>query len=530
MKTQLLGTSIIGFSRGTGDQVAGHAVHPASGAQLEPAYLAATSDEVRHACELAGDAFPLYSALPGKTRAAFLRAIAGEIESVVEDIAARGPLETGLPDARMRGETARTVGQLRMFADLVEDGSWVDARIEHAQPDRQPLPKPDIRSMQRPLGPVAVFCASNFPLAFSVAGGDTASALAAGCPVVVIAHASHPGIAEIVGSAVMRAALATRMPDGVFSLLYGGGRTVGVSVVRHPSIQAVGFTGSRAGGTALMNVASNRDQPIPVFAEMSSVNPVVILPGALERGEAALAEAFVGSLTLGAGQFCTNPGLVFLPEGKGLVFMEKLAALISASKPGLMLNESICSSYRDATEAIAGIEGVETIGRGKVDAGTGEGSPAVFSVSLRRFLEEDRLRGEMFGPAALIVRGTIAEITASIPELEGQLTGSIHGTEGELADHARLVAALESKVGRLVFNGFPTGVEVCHSMVHGGPYPATSDGRSTSVGTMAIHRFTRAVAWQGFPDTGLPEELRESNPLGIRRMVDGQVMVMDPGL
>lgn len=524
MKTQLIGTSIIGFSRGNGSETAGHAVHPASGAKLEPAFVAATSDEVSRACELAGDAFPHYSALPGTTRAAFLRAIADEIESVVEDIAARGPLETGLPDARMRGETARTVGQLRMFADLVEDGSWVDARIEHAQPDRQPLPKPDIRSMQRPLGPVAVFCASNFPLAFSVAGGDTASALAAGCPVVVIAHASHPGIAEIVGGAVMRAALATRMPDGVFSLLYGGGRTVGVDVVQHPSIQAVGFTGSRAGGTSLMNIASNRDQPIPVFAEMSSVNPVVILPGALERGEAALAEAFVGSLTLGAGQFCTNPGLVFLPEGKGLVFMEKLGSLIGAAKPGLMLNESICTSFREATDAIADIEGVETIGRSGTAAGTGEGAPAVFSVSLRRFLEEDRLRGEMFGPAALIVRGSIAEIAAAIPELEGQLTGSIHGTEAELADHAALLSALEAKVGRLIFNGFPTGVEVCHSMVHGGPFPATSDGRSTSVGTLAIHRFTRPVSWQGFPDSGLPAELQEANPHGIRRMVDGRIV------
>jgi NADP-dependent aldehyde dehydrogenase len=382
------------------------------------------------------------------------------------------------------------------------------------------LPKPDIRSMNRALGPVAVFCASNFPLAFSVAGGDTAAALAAGCPVVVIAHQSHPGVAELVGGAVMRAALTTNMPEGVFSLLYGGGRTVGISVVQHPVIQAVGFTGSRAGGTALMAAAANREQPIPVYAEMSSVNPVVILPGALERGETALAEAFFGSLTLGVGQFCTNPGLVFLPEGKGFAFIERIRELVEASTPGTMLNPAICQAYADTVEAVASTEGVQTIARAA--AGSGQGAPAVFSVSLRRFLEADILRSEMFGPGTLIVRGSLEEIEAAIPELEGQLTATVHGTVEELTAHASLVSALESRAGRLIFNGFPTGVEVCHSMVHGGPFPATSDGRSTSVGTMSIHRFTRAVAWQGFPDACLPAELQEGNPAGIRRLVDGQ--------
>jgi NADP-dependent aldehyde dehydrogenase len=521
MTSQLLGTSIIGYSRGNGSDKCGHGIHQASGAALEPAYVSATTDEMNRAVDLAGAAFQEYSALPGTARAAFLRAIAAEIEGVAEDLAARGPMETGLPDARIRGETARTTGQLRLFAALLEEGSWVDARIEHAQPERAPVPKPDIRSMLRPLGPVAVFCASNFPLAFSVAGGDTASALAAGCPVVVIAHASHPGLAEIVGAAVMRAALGTRMPEGVFSLLYGGGRSIGMSVVQHPMIQAVGFTGSRAGGTALMAAAASREQPIPVYAEMSSVNPVVILPGALERGEAALAEAFFGSLTLGVGQFCTNPGLVFLPEGSGLVFLEKLKSLVEAGKPGTMLNASICRAYAEEVEAFAATEGVETIARGATPAGPGQGAPAVLGVSLRRFLEADLLQGEMFGPAALIVRGTLGEIEAAIPELEGQLTATIHGTEAELAARASLVAALQQRAGRLIFNAFPTGVEVCHSMVHGGPFPATSDGRSTSVGSMAIHRFVRPVAWQGFPDACLPAELREENPLGIRRMVDG---------
>ncbi|MEI6178861.1 MAG: aldehyde dehydrogenase family protein, partial [Verrucomicrobiota bacterium] len=305
MITPLLGTSFIGYSRSTGTVVCGRAVTPGTGATLEPGYLSATPEEVERAMSLAAAAFPAFSNLSGKTRAGFLRAIATEIENVVEDIVERGPLETALPEARMRGETGRTVGQLRMFANLIEEGSWVDARIDRADPDRKPIPKVDLRSMSRPLGPVAVFCASNFPLAYSVAGGDTASALAAGCPVVVIAHASHPGMAEIVGAAVVRAARLTNMPEGVFSMLYGGGRNVGQAVVKHPVTQAVGFTGSRAGGTALMESAANRPQPIPVYAEMSSINPVVILPGALDRGEEALAEGFFGSLTLGVGQFCT---------------------------------------------------------------------------------------------------------------------------------------------------------------------------------------------------------------------------------
>lgn len=527
MKSQLFGTSILGYSRGSGGEPYSQAVHAASGARIEPYFPTATPEEVDQAVELAEAAFPVYSTLPGKERAAFLRAIAEQLEAVAEDIAERGALETGLPDARLRGETARTTGQLRLFAALIEEGSWVGARIERAQPQRQPLPKPDLRAMLKPLGPVAVFCASNFPLAFSVAGGDTASALAAGCPVVVIAHHSHPGLAEIAGQAVLRAALATNMPEGVFSLLYGGGPTVGISVVQHPAIQAVGFTGSRSGGTALMAAAAGRSQPIPVFAEMSSVNPLILLPGALERGEAALAEAYFTSLTLGVGQFCTNPGLVFLPEGKGAVFLDRLKSLIEAAPAGVMLNEGIRQAYREMVDAFAAIPGVETLARGTAaPSGNGEvGSvavlPAVFTVSLRRFLEEDLLHSEIFGPAALIVRATESEIEATIRDLEGQLTATIHGTDSELAANASLVFELQRKAGRLIFNGFPTGVEVCHSMVHGGPYPATSDGRSTSVGTLAIHRFVRPVAYQTFPEACLPPELQDVNPLGIRRMVDG---------
>lgn len=518
MTTQLTGTSFIGWSRSAGTETTGNGIQPGTGSVLEPAYMAATSQEVDKALSLAASAFPTYSNLSGKERAGFLRAIAMEIEGAVEDIVERGQLESALPEPRLRGETGRTTGQLRMFADLIEEGSWVDARIERAQPDRQPLPKADIRSMLRPLGPVAVFCASNFPLAFSVAGGDTASALAAGCPVVVIAHSSHPGVAEIVAAAVVRAAQATGMPEGVFSLLYGGGRTVGQAVVKHPVIQAVGFTGSRSGGTALMKTASEREQPIPVYAEMSSINPMVFLPGAMAKGEEALAEAFYGSLTLGVGQFCTNPGLVFIADGAGDAFVEKLKSLVAAGSPGTMLNAGICKSYGAATSSIAGISGVETLATASTEAGQDQAAPALFSVSVEDFVKNPELQGEMFGPATLIVRGSLEDIQSAIGTLEGQLTASLHATEEELAANPALVTALQSCAGRLIFNGYPTGVEVCSSMVHGGPYPATSDGRSTSVGTMAIFRFTRPVSWQSFPDAALPAELQDGNPLGIQRL------------
>jgi 2,5-dioxopentanoate dehydrogenase len=518
---QLLGTSFIGYSRSSGTQPCAQAVNPATGETLTPLYVGATPEEVEKALAHAAAAFPAYSNLSGKQRAGFLRAIAAHIEASVEDIAARGPLETGLPEARMRGETARTTGQLRMFAAMIEAGSWVDARIELAQPDRAPVPKPDLRSMLRPLGPVAVFCASNFPLAFSVAGGDTASALAAGCPVVVIAHASHPGVAEIVATAVTKAAQETGMPEGVFSLLYGGGRSVGQAVVKHPAIQAVGFTGSRAAGLALMASAAARPQPIPVYAEMSSVNPLVVLPGALARGEAALAEAYYGSLTLGVGQFCTNPGLVFLPCDQGDAFLNRLAELVEAGGPGTMLNASICKAYGEATSEFEGVPGVQVLARGKADAGHGQCNAVVFTVSISDFLKQPALHGEMFGPASLIVRGSLTEIEQAVAGLEGQLTASLFGSEEELAANTALIQALQQRAGRLIFNGFPTGVEVCTSMVHGGPFPATSDGRSTSVGTMAIYRFCRPVSWQNFPQSALPAELRDDNPLGIRRMENG---------
>lgn len=512
---------MIGFSRSVSEAHFTKAVNPATGETMEPQFYSASSEELSRALELAGEAFPIYSSLSSGQRAGFLRRIAELIEGSVDAIAGRGVQETGLPEARMRGETARTTGQLRLFASLIEEGSWVDARIEIAQADRQPLPKPDLRAMKRPLGPVAVFCASNFPLAFSVAGGDTASALAAGCPVLVKAHHSHPGVAEIVGHCVQQAAQDTGMPEGVFSLLFGGGRSVGIALVEAPVVQAVGFTGSRSGGTALMQAAAARKQPIPVYAEMSAVNPVVLLPEALaERGE-AIAEGMLTSLTMGVGQFCTNPGLIFLPEGAGAVFKEKLASLVSAAPCGVMLNQGIAAAFREATASIAAIDGVQKLASAP-EAGAQCGTPTLFAVSVETFLNKPDLEAEMFGPATLIVEGSLEQIQRAIAQLEGQLVGTIHGTESEISHHGALVRTLESRCGRLVFNGFPTGVEVCHAMVHGGPFPATSEGRSSSVGTLAIDRFCRFVAWQGFPNSQLPHELQNENPCNIWRLVDGE--------
>lgn len=517
METKLLGTSFIGHARAEGRQPWVRGIQPGTGVELEPPFLTADPAEVDRALSLAAEAFPVFSNLSGPSRAGFLRAIAVEIETVTEDFVERGRLETALAADRLRSETNRVLGHLRMFADLIEEGSWVDARIDRADPSRKPLPKPDIRAMLRPLGPVAVFCAGNFPLAYSVAGGDSVSALAAGCPVIVIAHEGHPGVAEIAAGAVIRAARRTGMPEGVFSVLFGGGRTIGQTVVKHPVIQAVGFTGSRAGGLALMDLAAKREQPIPVYAEMSSINPIVILPGALERGEEALAEAFHASLTQGVGQFCTNPGLVFLPSGQGEAFMARLKELIESSPAGTMLNAGICKSFGQSTAAMAGTPGVTTLVTSSAARGQDQAAPVVFTVSIADFLNDPSMQREMFGPATLIVRGSLAEIEAGIPHLEGQLTASLHATEEEIAARPGLLASLRSRCGRLVFNGFPTGVEVGNSTVHGGPYPSTSDGRSTSVGTLAIFRFCRPVSWQNFPDSALPPELQEANPLGITR-------------
>ena len=514
----LQGTSIIGALRGQGSESAGQSINPTTNETFEPSYTAATSEEVEQAVRLAAEAFNTYRDTSGAKKAEFLRAIAGKIEASIEDLAARMPLETGLPEMRVRGEAGRTCGQLRMFATLCEEGSWVDARIDRAQPDRQPLPKVDTRSMLRPLGPVAVFAASNFPLAFSTAGGDTASALASGCPVIVKAHSSHSGTAEIVGLAIQQAVADCGLPEGVFSLVYGGGRTVGQALVKHPVIKAVGFTGSYGGGRALMDLAAARPEPIPVYAEMSAINPVVILPEvAAEKGE-ALAEGLFGSLTLGGGQFCTNPGLVFIHADAASQITGKLTELVNGSSSAAMLNAGICQAYGSGLDGLKNHASVQTLAEGKCGDAQNQAVPTVFQTTATDFLAAGDLTEEVFGPATLIVTYTSDdELSALFASLGGQLTASVHGTGSELAQQGGLAKLMEDRAGRLVYNGFPTGVEVCASMVHGGPFPATSDGRSTSVGTMAIYRFTRAVCYQDCPDALLPDELKDSNPAGIQR-------------
>ena len=521
--TNLLGTSIIGQQRGVAGGDISHAHKAVTGKALEPAVHGATAAEVSRAAELAQAAFADFSRRSGRERGAFLREIASQIEGLGEALTLRAMDETGLPEARIKMETGRTTGQLRLHATAIEDGSWCDARIDHADPNRQPIPKVDLRSMQRPLGPVAVFCASNFPLAFSVAGGDSCAAWAAGCPVIVKAHSSHPGTAELVGSAVQAAVAACGLPEGMFSLLFGGGRSVGQALVQHPAVKAVGFTGSRAGGLALMKLAAERPEPIPVYAEMSSINPTILLAGALaERGE-ALATGLHGSVTIGVGQMCTNPGLVIVDRrGPVDAFQTKLAELMAGTVPGTMLNGSICQAYQHGIGKLATHPQVEVLAQATPGAVGTTGSATLLKTTAQAFLNDAALGEEIFGPATLLVMADgVGEIMQVVQHLEGQLTGTVHGTAGELAGCGGLLAALERKVGRVICNGFPTGVEVCHSIVHGGPFPATSDGRSTSVGTLAINRFTRPVAYQNFPDAALPAELQEANPLGIARLVDG---------
>jgi len=523
---ELTGHSIIGYQYGKEGGEILHGFDPSNGEALPPAYHSASLAEVNEASKLAAQSFSAYRRRRGQERGAFLRRIADNLEALGEALVERAVHETALPAARIRGERTRTCFQLRFFAEMIEEGSWVDARIDPGDPARQPLPKPDVRSLRVPVGPVAVFGASNFPLAFSVAGGDTASALAGGNPVVALAHYSHPGTAEFAGMAIRNAAFDLGLPDGVFSLLFDAGREAGSALVAHPDVKAVGFTGSRAGGTALMKIASSRPEPIPVYAEMSSVNPVFILPRILQSRAESLAKGLHGSVTLGVGQFCTNPGIV-VTNGDSRSFVSHLGELMNGTPPGTMLNRNITLSYRRAVVERSAhphvkaravqkpeIEGQENTCR----AGT-----ALFETDAATWLQDSALQAEVFGPSTLLVHsGSREEMLAIAHRMEGNLTATVHGTEDDLRDFADLVAVLETKVGRIVFNGFPTGVEVCNAMVHGGPYPATSDGRSTSVGGRAILRFTRLVSYQDFPEPALPQELQDANPLGIWRQVAGR--------
>jgi alpha-ketoglutaric semialdehyde dehydrogenase len=492
--------------------------HPADGRALDPVYLSARPEDVEQAVAAAVEAAPALAASSGKQRGALLRRIADGIDAAAEALIERAHLETALPLPRLKGEVARTGNQLRLFAAVAEEGSWVMARIDTADPARTP-PKPDVRAMLRPLGPVAVFGASNFPLAFSVAGGDTASALAAGNPVIVKAHPAHPATGELVGQIVAAAIAESGLPAGSFSLLFDRGHAVGSALVQHPAVRAVGFTGSLRGGRALMDLVAKREEPIPIFAEMGSTNPVFVLSGALAARGEELATGLHGSFTLGGGQLCTKPGLVFFGEENASRFTNKLRAMVDGGAGFALLTEGIASAYG---KEIAARAPLKTASGAAPSAGFGA-ETALLETTYAGFAADAHLAEEVFGPSTLLVRcHDTAEMLAAARALKGHLTATVLGTEEDLARNPELLQILETKVGRVLFNGFPTGVEVGHAMVHGGPYPATSDGRSTSVGSLAIYRFCRPVCYQGMPQSALPPALKDENPEAIHRLWNGE--------
>ncbi|MBT2585394.1 aldehyde dehydrogenase (NADP(+)) [Arthrobacter sp. ISL-95] len=526
--------TLTGHSLIAGQPVAGagkttNGLNPATNEPLEPAYMLLTEDQLKTATAAAKEAFPSFSSLVPEAHASFLEAIADNIEAIGDELITRACQETGLPAARLQGERTRTTGQLRLFAGLVRQGDFRGVRIDPALPDRAPLPRVDIRQRQIPLGPVAVFGASNFPLAFSTAGGDTASALAAGCPVVFKAHNAHPGTSELVGHAVTKAVRDAGLHPGVFSLIYGPGASIGQALAADPAIKAVGFTGSQSAGIALMKTAAARPEPIPVYAEMSSLNPVFVFQGTLEGSAEdidALARRYVASVTDSSGQLCTSPGLLFAPAGEA---GDKLAAAVgravSACAGQTMLTEGISNSWNTGTANLSSAAGVELIGQGTPGNTKNAPAPAIFGTGVDQFASNHVLHKEIFGAASLVIRyNSIDDLLQAAARIEGQLTASLQLTEEDYPTAARLLPVLEQKVGRIIVNGWPTGVEVGHAMVHGGPFPATSDTRTTSVGTLAINRFLRPVAYQDLPQELLPQPLRDTNPWHLNRRIDGEVV------
>ena len=504
-------------------------INPATGEQIQPSFSSGTKADIDQACLNAASVFDSYRALPLEQRAQFLESIGEEILLLGDELVQRAVIESGLPQMRIEGERGRTIGQLKLFAEVVRSGNWLDARIDPALPDRTPLPRVDLRMRQIPLGPVAIFGASNFPLAFSVAGGDTASALAAGCPVVVKAHSAHPGTSELVGKAIVNAARKCGIPEGVFSLIFDASYELGAALVEHPAIKAVGFTGSRTGGLALMNVAATRKEPIPVFAEMSSINPVFLLPGAMAQDAQGLASAFVGSLTLGAGQFCTNPGLVVGLAGNDLTnFTNSAASEISDAAAQTMLTSGIYDGYNEGIEKLSHISNVTEIAIGKGSDDPNRCQARLYTTSAKTFLSDVRLHAEIFGSTALIIQcDSTDEMIAVSEHMEGQLTATLQLSEADAPLAQKLLPVLERKVGRILCNGYPTGVEVSHAMVHGGPFPAASDSRITSVGSAAILRFLRPVCYQDLPEWLLPTELKNDNSRGLTRLIDGTYSTND---
>lgn len=519
---ELSGQQIIGNTLSQSSASTFHATNAATGGSLTPPFSVASADEINQAVALAEAAFPLYQKTGNEARGAFLNAIAEEIEALGDPLIQRAVEESGLPQARIAGERGRTTEQLRLFAKVVQEGSYVEARIDTALPHRQPLPRPDIRLMNVGLGPVAVFGASNFPLAFSVAGGDTVSALAAGCPVVVKAHFAHPGTSAFVALAIQKASRRCQMPEGTFSMLHGGADlSVGEALVKHPSIKAVGFTGSYRGGRALYNLAVSRPEPIPCYAEMGSINPVFILPGAL-KDKALLAKILSDSIVLGVGQFCTNPGLmVTMASSDSSAFIAATGNQIAEVAPGVMLHAGIHKTFETGVAQLKNSHNVHLVKEGAV--AENRATATLLQTDAITFLNAD-LQHEVFGPVSLIVEAeSKAQYLAMAKGLHGHLTATIYGTEEELGDYQDLIEVLEKKVGRLIFNGVPTGVEVCEAMTHGGPYPATTDSRTTSVGTGAIKRFLRPLTYQNYPQCHLPEALKNDNPQKIWRLINGEL-------
>jgi len=514
----LTGKLLIGREELTGSGQTFQAIDPSTGEKVAPLFFSGTVSDVDAACNKAAAAFDTYRDTTPEQRAAFLDKIAEEIEQLGEALIIRASTETGLPHARLEGERARTVGQLRMFAQLLRDGSWTEARIVSADPSRQPLPKPELRQRHIAIGPVAVFGASNFPLAYSVAGGDTASALAAGCPVVVKGHQAHPGTSELVARSVRKAVEACGLPEGVFSLLQSSNREVGAALVAHPEIKSVGFTGSYGGGTALMRIAASRPEPIPVHAEMGSVNPVFLLPGALSKSADRIAEDFIVSLTASAGQFCTNPGMVIGIAGDDLDRFTSVASeILGKQSAPPMLTPTIHASYVSGVDTRSQHPDVTVFGRGSGDVAPHGCNPALFGIEAHVLAQHPHLAEENFGSSSVVVKcQSIDEMMAIAGQLEGQLTATLHCEgSGDSTLAKSLLTTLERKAGRIIFNGWPTGVEVNAAIVHGGPFPASSDGRTTSVGPLAIRRFLRPVCYQNFPNDLLPAALSDDNPWNI---------------
>ncbi|TWG79258.1 NADP-dependent aldehyde dehydrogenase [Cupriavidus gilardii J11] len=521
---QITGDMLIGAQAVRGNDAVLQAINPATGEVLGPDFHGGGAFEVDRACTLAEQAFDTFRALAPQRRAAFLERIADGIEALGDTLITRAHQESGLPVARLQGERGRTANQLRLFASVLRDGRWQQATLDSALPHRTP-PRPDLRMQNIALGPVAVFGASNFPLAFSVAGGDTASALAAGCPVVAKAHPAHLGTSELVGRVIQQAVAQEGLPEGVFSMVVGAGNEIGTALVAHPAIQAVGFTGSRAGGLALTRVAQQRPQPIPVYAEMSSINPVFLMPAALRARGEQIARDLVDSLVLGVGQFCTNPGLVLAVDGPALdAFRDAAAAAVGVKPAATMLTPGIHAAYEKGVAGFGEINGLHRIACGVAATGPNQACPALFETTAAQFIADHRMQAEVFGPSSVLVRCRDAgEMAALARQLEGQLTATVHADPDDYEAVAGLLPVLERKAGRVLFNGYPTGVEVSYAMVHGGPFPATSDSRTTSVGAAAIARFLRPVCYQNVPAELLPQALQDGNPLGLWRLVDGEL-------